>query len=103
MDDNTKLQDTIRIGSSNCFACGFNYSLVLDRKQNLFSFGNNEFGQLGIGTFDNQYSPQRVVLEGQVIAIASGGRHCMALTDTGRLFAWGANENGQLGLGTKQF
>ena len=64
-----------------------------------------EWGQLGLGNFDNQNTPQEVTaLSGQcVTAVAAGTNHTVFVTDKGKVFACGNGEGGQLGLGVNEY
>jgi len=82
-------------------ACGRLHSLVLTDDGQILSFGNNEFGQVGIKKTDDitPIPPTRIEKIGKkVIKIASGLDHVLALTDNQTLYGWGYNEEGQLGL-----
>ncbi|KAK0179955.1 hypothetical protein PV327_005649 [Microctonus hyperodae] len=83
--------------------CGQTSSMAVTNNGEVYAWGNNSVGQLGIGSYINQLSPQRVTgLVGVVIEkVVCGYSHTMALTDEGDLYVWGGNGYGQLGLGTK--
>uniref|UniRef100_A0A669F373 Regulator of chromosome condensation (RCC1) and BTB (POZ) domain containing protein 1 n=1 Tax=Oreochromis niloticus TaxID=8128 RepID=A0A669F373_ORENI len=83
--------------------CGQTSSMALVDNGEVYGWGYNGNGQLGIGNNGNQLTPCRVAaLQGMCIQqIVSGYGHCLALTDKGLLYAWGANTYGQLGTGTK--
>jgi hypothetical protein len=70
---------------------------------NLYTWGHNESGQLGVGTrFAYTNVPQRVALPAGKTAwkaFAAGETHALATTSDGQLFSWGYNGYGQLGLG----
>ncbi|KAJ8781764.1 hypothetical protein J1605_010748 [Eschrichtius robustus] len=68
----------------------------------VFSWGKNSHGQLGLGKkFPSQASPQRVrSLEGIPLAqVTAGGAHSFALSLSGTSFGWGSNNAGKLALG----
>jgi hypothetical protein len=71
----------------------------------LWAWGQNQFGQLGVGDKANRSFPTRVrLLERVSIAqLAAGQLHVLAVEDSGqgegRLFVWGCGRNGRLGLG----
>jgi hypothetical protein len=70
-----------------------------------FAWGDNEFGELGNGTFtttgtDGIATPAPVSGLSNVVAIATGISHCLALKSDGTVWAWGDNTTGQLGNGT---
>uniref|UniRef100_A0A9J7ZD84 Regulator of chromosome condensation (RCC1) and BTB (POZ) domain containing protein 1 n=1 Tax=Cyprinus carpio carpio TaxID=630221 RepID=A0A9J7ZD84_CYPCA len=84
-------------------ACGSHHSLALTHEGEVYGWGYNGNGQLGLGNNGNQLTPSRLIgLQGLcVLQIASGYAHSLALTDEGLLYAWGANTYGQLGTGNK--
>jgi alpha-tubulin suppressor-like RCC1 family protein len=69
----------------------------------VYGWGYNGNGQLGVGNNVNQLNPGRVLnLQGIVIKrVVCGYAHAMALSDVGGLYVWGANTYGQLGNGNK--
>ncbi|XP_003924053.2 putative E3 ubiquitin-protein ligase HERC6 [Saimiri boliviensis] len=82
-------------------SCGHYHSLALSKDSQVFSWGKNSHGQLGLGKeFPSQPSPQRVrSLEGIPLAqVAAGGAHSFALSLCGTSFGWGSNSAGQLAL-----
>lgn len=84
-------------------ACGQTSSMAVLDNGEVYGWGYNGNGQLGLGNNVNQTNPCRVTnLQGVVITqIVCGYAHTMALSDEGVLFAWGANSYGQLGTGNK--
>ena len=86
-------------------AAGEYHSLALSTSGRVYSWGKNQFGQLGTGDILDQRLPVAVNTGGvlsnkTIVAIAAGLSFSLALADTGELFAWGDNEFGQLGDGT---
>nr|KAF6500344.1 HECT and RLD domain containing E3 ubiquitin protein ligase 5 [Molossus molossus] len=82
--------------------CGDYHSLALSKGGELFAWGQNSHGQLGIGRiFDSTSTPQIVKhLSGVPLAqISAGKAHSMALSISGNMYSWGRNDFGQLGLG----
>ncbi|XP_059098839.1 probable E3 ubiquitin-protein ligase HERC4 isoform X1 [Tigriopus californicus] len=83
-------------------ACGWKHSLVLTNNGRLFAFGDNTYGQLGLGNDggDRVLTPQPIEsLSGLPIKkIACGGYHCVVVTMSGAVFAWGRNNHGQVGV-----
>ena len=68
----------------------------------LFAFGSNSCGQLGIGTQDERIlTPVGVeALHGiRVKSVACGTEHTCATTEAGNTYAWGNTQNGRLGFG----
>lgn len=71
----------------------------------IFCWGDNTYGQLGIGTASPRGKPQQIN-DGMIPAgynsvskISAGANHTCAIV-YGRLYCWGRNNNGQLGIGT---
>ncbi|KAE8744459.1 hypothetical protein FOCC_FOCC008934 [Frankliniella occidentalis] len=82
-------------------ACGQNHSLALTNDGQLYSWGCNRFGQLGLGTTSEQERKPTLItsLAGIPIAIiACGSNHSFAVSKSGAVFGWGKNTCGQLGL-----
>ena len=65
----------------------------------LWTWGDNNIGQLGDNTTINRSSP--IQIAGTTwIEIAGGGHHSLARKSDGTLWAWGCNSSGQLGDNT---
>jgi len=90
------LQDIVQI------SCGCYHSLALDLEGSVYSFGNNEAGQLGLGDNDNRNIPQIIPSLQNIKQISCGGFHSFAIDSEGRIYTFGNNENGQLGLGDQR-
>ena len=84
-------------------AGGAFYSLALDSAGNVWAWGSNCRGQLGISSFDaNRNTPVKLTNfppNTRIVAIAAGGEHSLALDSAGNVSAWGSNTLGQLGNG----
>ncbi|XP_067382652.1 probable E3 ubiquitin-protein ligase HERC4 [Channa argus] len=81
--------------------CGYWHSHALSRGGQVFSWGQNRYGQLGLGTNGQSIATPQIVqsLHGIPFAqISAGGAHSFALTLSGAVFGWGRNKFGQLGL-----
>jgi len=82
-------------------ACGPSASFLVNDAGLLYAWGDNTFGQLGIGSFARKLRPTVVRGVGDIVAVAAGGRHVIALSGSGRAYAWGSNDWGQLGDGSR--
>jgi len=80
-------------------SAGSNHSLALDTDGNLWSWGRNEFGQLGLNDTNNRPIPTQVTADAaKWQSISAGNAYSLAIDTDGNLWAWGAGSNGQLGL-----
>ncbi|NXJ48207.1 HERC4 ligase, partial [Spizaetus tyrannus] len=82
-------------------ACGYYHSLALSKGSEVFSWGQNKYGQLGLGyEYKKQNSPHVIksLLGIPFAQIVAGGAHSFVLTLSGAIFGWGRNKFGQLGL-----
>ncbi|KAK6494153.1 putative E3 ubiquitin-protein ligase HERC3 isoform X1 [Huso huso] len=85
--------------------CGSQHCIALSRDGQLFTWGQNTNGQLGLGKGEpSKPSPQPLKsLSGIPLAqIAAGGDHSFAVSLSGAVFGWGRNHAGQLGLNDEQ-
>jgi alpha-tubulin suppressor-like RCC1 family protein len=114
----TTRHDYVWIGADDLLttavAAGAVHSLALCVDGTVWTWGQNDRGQLGDGTTSDRSLPAPVLepavwqdeqvieyrpIDG-VIAVAGGSRHSIALRADGTVLAWGANGHGQLGNGT---
>ncbi|RXN09137.1 putative E3 ubiquitin- ligase HERC4 [Labeo rohita] len=83
-------------------ACGDHHSMALTKDSQLFVWGENSHGQLGLKK-DHPGSPSAQHVESlsgiPVAQISAGGDHSFVLSLSGVVFGWGKNSAGQLGLG----
>lgn len=82
-----------QISAGDGFACG-----ILN-DQSLWCWGQNNRGQLGIGSNNSpELLPRKV--SGRFKKIATGDNHACAIGADDKLYCWGNPEFGKLGLGT---
>jgi len=87
-------------------AAGSQHTVALRFDGSLWAWGMNVYGQVGDGTFDDRYTPVRVLDSDSIgfltdiVAVAAGDFHSLALRDDGTVWAWGKNDFGQLGNNT---
>ncbi|KAG7388556.1 hypothetical protein PHYPSEUDO_012193 [Phytophthora pseudosyringae] len=92
-------------------ACGAAHTLAVGGPHELYAFGWNSSGQLGVGDCRDRFVPTRVAYFDAVdpsrgatlpplniASVAAGKQHSLASSPDGRLFAWGDDEMGQCGL-----
>jgi alpha-tubulin suppressor-like RCC1 family protein len=87
-------------GPAAAVAAGYKHSLVLLQNGDVYTFGWNQLGQLGLGDTSQSYSPRRITtLPGAAVAVAGGYAHSLVVLDNGDVYTFGLNQFGQLGLG----
>ena len=80
---------------------GCSHSLVLKNDGTVEGWGFNGYGQLGVGSDNNNYStPERMHNMSNVRAFAGGEGHSVLLKNDGSVWTVGGNRLGQLGDGT---
>ncbi|XP_021936886.1 X-linked retinitis pigmentosa GTPase regulator-like isoform X2 [Zootermopsis nevadensis] len=82
-------------------ACGDEHTAVICQKGRVFVFGNNDYGQLGLGHKNVTVKPSCVksLKPEKATHVACGRAHTLLSTDSGKIFSWGNNSDGQLGVG----
>jgi alpha-tubulin suppressor-like RCC1 family protein len=95
---------------------GWKHSLALDVNTYVWSWGDNEQGELGVGEGTSASSTPIQVLRGEqtpadpnnpdpnlarIVDISAGrsGEHSLAVDANGFVYAWGRNQEGQCGVG----
>ena len=104
---------TVRMPRVTGVAAGEAHVLTVTIEGEVFSWGNGQAGQLGIGSMptinfktrapDATYYlpfPSPVPMLSRATAVAAGSKHSLALARDGTVYSWGENRYGQLGDGT---
>ena len=83
-------------------AAGHNHSFAVGLDGDVFSWGNNFFGQLGNGTTIERHTPSRIEanLGATITQITSFYQHSAVLTADGHIHTWGWNTQSQIGNNT---
>jgi alpha-tubulin suppressor-like RCC1 family protein len=80
-------------------AAGYDFSMALTADGKLYSWGRNNYGQLGLGHRTNKTTPTHVTPGIKYLAMSAGENTSMAINGEGRLYIWGRNNYGQYGNG----
>jgi len=85
--------------------CGFRHTIVLTSNNEVFAWGDNEWGQIGNNISSEVLIPYKIneFIGEKVEAISCGSNHSLALTENGCVYSWGYNRYGQLGLNSENF
>ncbi|GAV70319.1 RCC1 domain-containing protein/RCC1_2 domain-containing protein [Cephalotus follicularis] len=90
----------LRIGG---VAAGLWHTVCISDDGDVYTFGGNQFGQLGTGGDQAETLPRLLEapsLENMHARVVScGARHSAIITEDAKVFCWGWNKYGQLGLG----
>ncbi|XP_029785299.1 X-linked retinitis pigmentosa GTPase regulator isoform X1 [Suricata suricatta] len=79
-------------------SAGSNTSAALTEDGELFMWGDNSEGQIGLKDISNVYVPQRVTVGKPISWISCGYYHSAFVTTEGKLYTFGEPESGKLGL-----
>jgi alpha-tubulin suppressor-like RCC1 family protein len=78
---------------------GKTHTLLIDLNDNVWSFGCNHWGQLGVGVrFSNKVTPTQIA-NIKAKQISAGENHSILIDLDNNVWSFGKNDNGQLGLG----
>jgi alpha-tubulin suppressor-like RCC1 family protein len=76
------------------------HAAALKKDGTLWTWGSNQYGQLGDGTTVPRTVPAQVGKDRDWAAVSVRGAHTAALKSDGTLWTWGSNSHGELGEGT---
>jgi alpha-tubulin suppressor-like RCC1 family protein len=84
--------------------CGGRHTCAVTEKLDVYAWGYNTSGQLGLSStmFHSMTDPVKIeYLSGRgVVNLSLGWEHSIAITVDGLLYCWGSNAKGQLAIGT---
>lgn len=90
----------VAIPSSNPIiqiSCGLHHTVVLTSAGEVFTFGSNQYGQLGTGDLQSVTAPVQVKIPCLASQVAAGSNHTVILSQKGIVYTFGNYQKGQLG------
>ncbi|MDP4184320.1 MAG: hypothetical protein Q8862_04050 [Bacteroidota bacterium] len=78
----------------------YKHSVAIDSDGNLWTWGDNYYGQLGDGTIVVKYTPIQVKIGTKFKSASAGDGFTVAIDNSGNLWVWGCNLSCQLGDGS---
>ncbi|MCT6837975.1 MAG: InlB B-repeat-containing protein, partial [Bifidobacteriales bacterium] len=98
---------------TNQISAGYDFSLAIDNNGNTWSWGRNDYGELGYNSHDSRSAyhilparvrnpafPKNTELSLNGSQISAGNWHSLSIGKDGNAYAWGNNSYGQLGNNT---
>lgn len=81
-------------------AGGASHSVAMRANKRLWTWGNNDYGQLGDGTHNERHIPTQLAGVSEVASLSARSVFTVISRLDGTVWAWGRNDQGQLGNGT---
>ena len=78
--------------------CYYSHTIALTIRSELYVWGSNKNGQLGMGDYKYQRTPHKLLLS-NIKKINGGSDYTISLTKLNEIYVWGKNSYGMLGLG----
>jgi alpha-tubulin suppressor-like RCC1 family protein len=93
------------VGNVAFVSCGNIHTGIILRNGNLYMFGHNDHGQLGLGDTTTRSTPTQVTSPSEIIGVVKWvscgvGSHSGIVLTNGTVYMFGFNDHGQLGDGT---
>ncbi|MDO9140563.1 MAG: hypothetical protein Q7U38_09585, partial [Methylobacter sp.] len=81
-------------------SAGYDHSSITSEDGKVYSFGYNDYGQLGHGNYNHLSTPTQIagVNDKNIAVVSAGFFHTMLLSYNNQFYGFGANWDGQLGL-----
>jgi len=98
----TQRTSPTRVGTASNWThvtAGGGHTLGIRSDGTLWAWGNNVYGQLGVGDRTMRETPTQVGTDTNWAHVEASYYYTIAIRTDGTLWSWGINENGELGLG----
>lgn len=92
--------DNIKISQ---VSCGYNGIVMLSYGREVYIYGSNINGQLGLGPDFDVYPPTRIPGLENIVQVACGNNIISCISATGEVYISGLGINGQLGMGNTHY
>lgn len=79
-------------------AVGSKHGALIDGEGNVWVWGNNTAGQLGLGDFEDRLEPTQIPTLNNIVSIYAHGQTTFAIDKNGNVWAFGSNSDKVLGL-----
>ena len=100
----THIPQNVDIPPCTQITCGSNVTICLTKDRELYSFGYNYSGQLGIGSPELKHTyPQKIESLANVEFIECGGDYSFCKTFDNQIYCWGKNDSKQLGIDDRTY
>ena len=93
INDPTSQKPTLIEGLNNItqIEAGFRHSLALDKDGNVYSWGHNEYGELGNNSTKDLYIPTKINNLPKIKKIVASHDYSLAIDENNNLWLWGEN------------
>lgn len=88
--------ENLNDSSFSAIHAGYWHVCALSTDKDLYCWGNNENGQLGLGDYLDKFTPQKVQIQEKIIDFSVGAWHTCAIGESSKLYCWGLGASGQL-------
>ena len=96
--NSTHIPQKVDIPPCKQVSCGRNFTICVSIEGEIYSFGDNYQGNLGLGNIMSCNLPHKIDSLKNVDFVTSGFYHTICKTDNNEIFVWGRNEEGELGI-----
>ena len=99
--DSPTFQKLSGISEITRIECGYFHSICIDVNNDMYVFGFNRHGQLGLGDTIKRFSPTKHPSFSNIIDVSSSGYCTFVKTSSNEIYAFGRNDYSQLGIETE--